>query len=334
MLKLNTHQLVNSLWYGDNRCAYLLSPLSILFALGSSLRKRKQQTNQIEFKVPIVVVGNITVGGTGKTPMVATLAVELSKQGYRIGIASRGYKRQSNKNLLVNTNHIASDVGDEPLLIFQKCAAKVMVGEDRVSVIQSLIEDHSCELIICDDGLQDYRFNHDLEIVMVDGERLFGNQQLLPAGPLREAIKRIQLADFVVATAKVVPALSQDYMKLHINQAINLVDNSILSLQHWQGKVVHAIAGIANPERFFKALRLQGLNIIEHQHVDHAALHKKDISFNDHHPVLMTEKDAVKCKQFNLPNTWYIPVNVEFPEDFIPRVLQRIQYISKESNYG
>ncbi len=321
MAKQFTQHYVNSMWYGGNWLAYLLTPLSGVFAIISSLRKRQQTSQQILFNKPVIVVGNITVGGTGKTPMVIALASELHLQGYRVGVASRGYKRQSSDTLLVTQSHTVEDVGDEPLLIYQRTKVPVMVGSNRLSVIASLIEDHQCDLVICDDGLQDYRFKHEVEIVMVDGERVFGNKHLLPAGPLRENVKRIQHADFIVATGQLIPKISNDCMQLLIDSAVSLLDDEICPLNQWQGKRVHAVAAIANPHRFFNALKQHGLDVIEHEYADHAMLNKENITFNDDDPVFMTEKDAVKCKQFNLSNTWYVPVNAELPKDFITRLL-------------
>jgi len=325
MASQSLHLTINKLWYGGNKLAYLLTPLSSVFSLMSSIRKHKQQSKQIKFQCPVIIVGNITVGGTGKTPMVITLANELHQHGFKIGIASRGYKSQAVQPVLVNELHTVAEVGDETLLIFRNAQTPIMVGNNRVSVIQALIDKCRCDLVICDDGLQDYRFNHDVEIIMVDGERVFGNQQLLPAGPLRENISRLQQADFVVASSKVIPAISNDYMKLNLNEAVNLLNGEVTPISYWQNETVHAIAGIGNPSRFFNALRAQNLNIIEHEFPDHAMLNKQDVTFSDQKPVLMTEKDAVKCRDYGLNNLWFIPMQVELPQDFISRVVQKLK---------
>ncbi len=318
-------QRVNALWYGNNKLAYLLAPLSCLFAAVSSIRKHKQTSQQIQFNVPIIIVGNVTVGGTGKTPMVVALIEALKKLDYKVGVASRGYQGNATQVTLVSKQHSSTDVGDEPLLIHHKTQAHVMVGSDRVEVIQTLINDHQCDLIICDDGLQDYRFKHDVEIIMVDGERVFGNQLLLPAGPLREPVERIQHADFVVPTGKTIPAISSDSMKLDIQHVYDINDKSNMQpLSQWQGQSVHALAAIGNPQRFFNALKAKGVNIIEHEYPDHASLKHTDVVFSDQLPVLMTEKDAVKCQSYNLTNTWVVPLETELPEDFIRRVVERV----------
>jgi len=319
-------QRVNALWYGNNKLAYLLTPLSCLFSAALSIRKHKQTSQQIQFNVPIIIVGNVTVGGTGKTPMVVALVEALKKLDYRVGIASRGYQGNATQATLVNKQHSSTDVGDEPLLIQRKTQVHVMVGTDRVAVIQTLINDYQCDLIICDDGLQDYRFKRDVEIVMVDGERIFGNQLLLPAGPLREPVERIQQADFVVSTGKTVPAISSDSMKLQIHHAYDMNDKlNVQPLSQWQGQSVHALAAIGHPQRFFNALKAKGINIIEHEYQDHASLKHADVVFSDQLPVLMTEKDAVKCQSYNLTNTWVVALETELPKDFITRVVERIK---------
>lgn len=327
MANHSLHHYVNNLWYGNNKLAYLLSPLSGLFGIVAGLRKRKQLSKQLKFPVPVIVVGNITVGGTGKTPMVSSLAIELQNRGFKVGVASRGYHGNTYQPTLLNKKHTAEQVGDEPLLILQKTNANIMVGSDRVKVINSLIEQCQCDVVICDDGLQDYRFRHDIEIVMVDGERVFGNQKLLPAGPLRERVARIQQADFIVATGEPIPAISSDCMKLSIQHAVDLADSeNFQPLTKWQGQCVHVVAGISNPQRFFSALRDYAIELIEHEFPDHAALSNKDVVFPDQIPVFMSEKDAVKCRQYYLTNTWVVPLYAELPNEFIVRVIARLQH--------
>ena len=319
------HRSINALWYGKNPLAYLLMPLSCLFQLLSSQRRRKQLTNQIVFTKPIIIVGNITVGGTGKTPMVSALVNKLQNYNYRVGVASRGYHGEIKQATLIKEEHTAQQVGDESLLIYRKTLAPVVIGADRMSVIKTLIEKHDCDVIVCDDGLQDYRFKHDVEIVMVDGDRVLGNQQLLPAGPLRESIERAHKADFIVTTSKAVPAISSDCMRLNIKEAIAMNNTgNVSSLSVWQGKMVHAIAGIANPQRFFSALKAKGLIVKEHEFPDHAKLDRTDVIFSDQKPVFMTEKDAVKCQHLNLQDAWYVPVHVELPSNFVNRVMARL----------
>jgi tetraacyldisaccharide 4'-kinase len=325
MARSALHKYVNSLWYGESRLAFLLSPLSAIFYVLSSIRKHNQHSSQIHFDATVIIVGNITVGGTGKTPMVIALVTELLNRDYKVGVASRGYQGTIKKPTLLHNSHTPAEVGDEPLLIFQNTQAAVMVGSNRVMVIQSLIKDYQCDVIICDDGMQDYRFKHDVEIVMVDGDRVFGNQMLLPAGPLREPIKRLQKANLIISTNKVIPAISSDCMKLHIETAVNIHNHAITKdLAEWGNETVHVVAGIGNPERFFNALKALGLNVIEHSYPDHVSLTQKDVTFPDQLSVLMTEKDAVKCRHYDLKNTWYIPLKAEIPNEFLGRVIKLI----------
>ena len=319
--KRNSHDWVNSAWYGQSKLSYLLLPLSGVFSVAAKIRQWKQSHSKVKFPVPIIVVGNITVGGTGKTPMVTTLVKNFQQQGLKPGVASRGYGGQVTQTTLVETSHSADHVGDEPLMIFNNTQATVMVGKNRLDVIESLLIDHQCNVIICDDGMQDYRFEHDVEIIMVDGERAFGNYKLLPAGPLREPISRLQKADFVVATSKVIPAVSGDCMKLQLNECMQLnnPENKCL-LTDFQGQVVHAVAGIGNPNRFFNNLISLGLEVIEHAYPDHAHYELRDFSFSDQNPILMTEKDAVKCQKLALDNAWYVPVQAILPDNFMSRV--------------
>ncbi len=316
-----SHQWVNSVWYGQNKLANLLLPLSGIFAVSAQARQWKQKKSKINFSVPVIVVGNITVGGTGKTPMVTSLVSELRQQGYQPGIASRGYGGQARQPTLVNQSHNAEQVGDEPLMIFNRTQAIVVVGQNRLDVISELINTHQCDVIVCDDGMQDYRFEHDIEIIMVDGDRVFGNHKRLPAGPLREPVSRLQQANFVVATTKPVPAVSKDCMKLQLNECVQLTNpDNKCSLDEFKGQSVHAVAGIGNPDRFFNSLASLGLKVIKHPYPDHTRYKSADFSFSDQNPILMTEKDAVKCSQLSLDNAWYVPVQAILPDDFMVRV--------------
>jgi tetraacyldisaccharide 4'-kinase len=319
--KQRTHDWVNSVWYGQSQLSNLLLPLSGVFAVAAKVRQWQQSKSNVKFSVPVIIVGNITVGGTGKTPMVTTLVNELTQLGYTPGVASRGYGGQAKQPTLVNHSHNAEQVGDEPLLIFSNTQAKVVVGQNRLDVIKELINSQCCDVIICDDGLQDYRFQHDIEIIMVDGDRAFGNYKLLPAGPLREPVSRLQKAHFVVATSKPVPAVSGDCMKLQLAECVQLTNpKNICSLDQFKGQLVHAVAGIGNPDRFFRSLTSLGINVIKHPFPDHAHYEMSDFSFSDQNPILMTHKDAVKCSPLSLDNAWYVPVQTLLPKDFMSRL--------------
>ncbi len=317
----STHQWAEALWYGNSRFAVVLSPLTSIFLFLSRIRKWKQSLSKSKFTVPVIVVGNITVGGTGKTPMVITLMNNLKQMGYAPGVASRGYGGSLTQITLINESHSASVAGDEPVMIFRNTQCPVVVSQNRPDAIKKLINVHHCNVVICDDGLQDYRFEHDVEIAMVDGERVFGNGRLLPAGPLRESISRLNNVDFIVTTSKSLPTVSQDCMHLQIDECRQLNNpQNKRRIEQFKGKLVHAVAGIGNPHRFFSHLTSLGLNVMEHPFRDHAQYSLEDFNFSEQYPILMTEKDAVKCMDMEIDNAWYLPVKAQLPENFMTRL--------------
>ena len=314
--------LIERHWYRRSLSvfAYCLLPLSLLFRCIVSIRffLYRIRFKKIEnVSVPVIVVGNITVGGTGKTPFVIWLCHALQKKGYRPGIVSRGAGGVKKQPLYcVDAQSDPRDVGDEAVLLAHRTACPLVVAVDRVLAARTLLEKYDCNIIISDDGLQHYRLGRDVEIVIVDGVRKFGNGHLLPAGPLREPINRLKYADCVITHG--------DEMKLVGHELIALKDESKhLLLSELRNQTVHAVAGIGNPERFFSALRARGLHVIEHSFPDHHAYKARDINFNDRLPVLMTEKDAVKCKLFSSSDEryWYLPVVAELPENLIEKIV-------------
>lgn len=330
MPKRNYKQVwVDRVWYQDSWVSVLLLPLAFLYWLLISVRKHiyfKYFYVHKKYSCAVIIVGNITVGGTGKTPMVIHLCQQLKQLGYRPAVTSRGYGVALNSSRLVTDADTALQVGDEPLLIYQNAKVPVMVGPDRSSSIRQLIEQKLCNVVVCDDGLQDYRFMHDIEICMLDAVRMFGNGRLLPAGPLREGTQKTLTCDFVVTTGKIVPAVSADAMTLQMNEAVNLSDQQQrVSLDHWQHQTVHAIAGIGHPQRFFDALREHNIIVIEHVFADHAMYNVSDFQFNDQLPVLMTEKDAVKCLHFKLENAWYVTITAQTNNTLIERIHSKLR---------
>ena len=327
------HHWLNGFWYGHSRWPLCLLPLSLVFYLVSVIRKgiyRYLPAMRVTYSAPVIVVGNITVGGCGKTPMVIELANRLSAKGYRVGIASRGYGRKDKQIRQVHDQSSARQVGDEPLLIYRNTGAAVLVGANRKKIIAGLIEEFNCKLIICDDGLQDYRFKHTLEINMIDAERVFGNGYLLPAGPLREHARRLTSIDFNVAATTAPADMSADCLVLSVVECVNVHDPSQRRrLRDWQGNTVHAVAGIAHPERFFAMLEACGLKIIRHAQPDHAGYAGKDFEFNDDLAILITEKDAVKCAGMEHQQIWYVPLVAQLPKDFVTRVESKLR-----ENYG
>lgn len=307
----------------------LLIPVSWIFACLSGIRRLAYQYSLIpsfRLPVPVIVVGNISVGGTGKTPLVIWLARQLQAAGFHPLIVSRGYAAYAD---VMEIRQVQADsdpavVGDEPLLMVQRTHVPVWVGRDRARVAQTaLAKFPQCNVIISDDGLQHYALQRDIEIAVVDAVRLFGNRLLLPAGPLREPVRRLSKVDAVVMNGAV---NDKDgfYMQLVSDQLYNLKSPaSTCVLQVFEGQTVHAVAGIGNPQRFFKQLRNAGLQVIEHAFPDHHAFTASQLAFDDA-PVIMTEKDAVKCAAFAQPNWWVLPVSAELSPAFLPHVLSKL----------
>ncbi|MDP4536935.1 tetraacyldisaccharide 4'-kinase [Alkalimonas collagenimarina] len=288
-------------WYHSAWWCWLLWPLSGLFWLITAVRRfayRRGWLKSIALPVPVVVVGNISVGGTGKTPFTLWLCRWLQQQGHRPGIISRGYGARITQPTLVDPSDSAAAVGDEPLLLAQRSGCPVVVCPDRVAAGQYLLSQHDCTIIISDDGLQHYRLQRSLEIVLIDGFRGLGNGLLLPAGPLREPVSRLKQADLVIANSK---AHSQAHgcMQLKIVSATGLLEQDILPVGP-----VHLLAAIGNPERFAHTAEEAGFSIVQRFfYGDHHAYTEQELSLLPT-PLLMTEKDAVKCRAFARPG-WY-----------------------------
>lgn len=301
-------------WYQEtlHPILFLLIPFTALFSILALMRRWLYRVGLFEvpaISVPVIIVGNITVGGTGKTPFVMWLAHFLQEQGYRPGIVSRGVggvkQRQPRQ---VNVHDQPEQVGDEALLLAQHAKCPVVIGIDRVAAANFLLQHSNCNIIISDDGLQHYRLKRDIEIVMVDGERRMGNQWLLPAGPLREPTTRLNAADFVVVNA----GGEQDQFSM-VLRPVELVSvaNANQTMELQPGQTVHAVAGIGNPQRFFSSLEKLNFTVIPHVFPDHYLFTSQDIQFADDLPIIMTEKDAVKCKTFANQNTWFLRVSAD-----------------------
>ena len=316
---------LNYIWYRSNCLAYLLVPLSIFYALGFTIVKQIQKLCKKDVACPVIVVGNLTVGGTGKTPLVIALAKYLQRQGYKPGIVSRGYKSKCNRSpQLVHSTDQAINVGDEPLLIQRSTHCPVVICSKRYAGIQYLLQHDKIDLIISDDGLQNYTFPHDIEIISIDGRRRFGNQLLLPTGPLRESLKRLEEVDFKVTNGAA--EVGEFQMSLRASKLINCATNDSIEIQKWQGREVHACAGIGNPEQFFAMLRERhALSVHPHGFPDHYAFKAQDLQFFDNMPIVMTEKDAVKCEGFAQDNMWYLPICAVLSDQFYQMFLTRLR---------
>jgi tetraacyldisaccharide 4'-kinase len=299
------------IWYKDAFLGILLLPFAYIFSDVVRVRRflyRKGILKSYTLPVSVIVVGNITVGGTGKTPLIIWLAELLKNAGYKPGIISRGYGGQSEAWPQIVTEHSdANKVGDEALLIAKQTRLPVVVSPSRVNAVKKLLDNFDCNVVLSDDGLQHYKLNRDIEIAVIDGERRFGNGYCLPAGPLREPIARLSSVDFIVVNGNKVED-NEFSMRLVGDTAINLSTGELKPLQEFQGIACHALAGIGNPDRFFKLLESAGLLCTTQSFPDHHPFSRNDIEFGDHKPVLMTEKDAVKCTDFAGENHWYVPV--------------------------
>lgn len=338
-------RLIEKVWFHQHPAKWLLVPLllplSALFWLLSSLRRfsfKLGLSTSCQLSKPVIVVGNIGIGGNGKTPMVIYL-VELTRSlGFTPGVISRGYGGQApHYPYLVTNDSTTAAAGDEPVLIQQRCQVAVAVGSDRIASAELLIA-QGCDIIISDDGLQHYRLARDIELIIVDGKRLFGNGLLLPAGPLREGQWRLAKSDLVIFNGKVDNDKNSNVKKTDVNdsqhgqnllaqplqmslvatEVCNLLTGARVNLTDFVSLhgAVNAIAGIGSPQRFFDTLTVNKLNIITQQSfVDHHNFTADDFNdFDDNIALLMTEKDAVKCRAFAKKNWWYLPVNASFSQ--------------------
>lgn len=328
-------------WHSKSLWLWLLLPLVAIYWLLTALRRKLYSLGFIsvwQSPVPVIVVGNITVGGTGKTPLVISLVEALQQAGYQPGIVSRGYGSQApHYPFRVTPEQSPQHSGDEPLLMAIRTGVPVVIGADRIAAAQDLIDHYGCDVIVSDDGLQHYRLQRNIEIVVVDGQRGFANRLLLPAGPLREPLSRLRRVDFIVRNGGTDSGWSSELGKALLNSdasyfsmqlqpgQLNKLDGSqAVTPDNWQyPPQVHAVAGIGNPDRFYHSLRQLGLQPTGHDFVDHHHYKAGDLEFDDELPVIMTEKDAVKVRSINYPeNSWYLPVSAELDKDFFAKVLQ------------
>jgi tetraacyldisaccharide 4'-kinase len=343
-------------WYRGGAAGWLLAPLAWLFGAVVSLRRlayRRDWFHVVRVPRPVIVIGNLSVGGSGKTPLTAWLAGALAARGLRVGIVSRGYGGTARGPVRAGPDADPAAVGDEPVLLAARTGAAVAVARDRVAAARSLVDE--VDVLLADDGLQHYRLGRDLELLVVDGARGYGNGRLLPAGPLREPRERARRVGAVVENLGAgvagrpperrsdAPALrprgrggrgflparerEEDLppvlaMRLVPGDVVGLADGRREPLAAWAGRRVHAVAGIGDPGRFFATLAAAGLEPVPHPFPDHARYAAADLAFADDLPVLMTEKDAVKCRAFAGARHHYLEVAAQFDDADAERLLE------------
>ncbi|MEY4760437.1 MAG: hypothetical protein RLZZ200_293 [Pseudomonadota bacterium] len=322
-------------WYGGQG-GMGLRPFSLLYRVVLGLRSRCYRLGVFRSEridVPVIVVGNLTVGGTGKTPLTAWLVAQLLDLGRKPGVATRGHGRKGQGVLRVRASHSAAEVGDEPLLLARRTGVPVCVAARRADAGRAL-QAEGCDIIVCDDGLQHLALGRDLEIAVIDGRRGLGNGRLLPSGPLREPESRLGAVDFIVlngadeASARRWPEALRMQLSGSLAQPLDPA-GAARPLSSFAGQRVHAVSGIGNPQRFFGSLRDQGIDVVEHPFPDHHAFVAGDLAFGDAAPVIMTEKDAVKCEAFADTRCWYVPVEAGFPAADAARLLAGLESLCR-----
>ena len=320
-------------WQRITAVSVLLYPLSLVFRLVVALRRfafRASLLRSSRLSVPVIVVGNITVGGTGKTPLVIWLASFLTREGFRPGIVSRGYGSGSDAARRVTRDADASSVGDEPLLLARRTGCPMWIGKDRAAAAKALLRsDPACNVIVSDDGLQHYALARDLEIAVIDGTRGLGNRLMLPAGSLREPPSRLRSVDAVVVNGDDCPGFPDSpaiAMKLEGREFHNLLNpDHIVDASRFYNQRLHAVAGIGNPQRFFDHLAALGLRFEAHAFPDHHPYSAQDLAFAHADAVLMTEKDAVKCAAFAAETYWFLRVDAVPQSELGALLLQKLK---------
>lgn len=344
-------QFLLNAWYQKAAWLYLLWPLSCFYRTVIALRHwlyHRGVLSSWRAPVPVVVVGNISVGGTGKTPLVIALVEALKAQGFKPGIVSRGYGSTApHYPFLVTADSNPDQTGDEPLLLALRSGVPVMIDSQRCEAIRGLLQTHDCDVLVADDGLQHYAMQRDIEIVVIDGQRLLANKLCLPAGPLREPASRLRSVDYVVSngrgnTGADEPNFGGELGSLTAPVSImNLQAAGIVPLQGGAGvdgadwtlsKTVHAVAGIGNPGRFFSSLRALGFTVHEHVFADHHPYCAQDIEFGDDLPVIMTEKDAVKARVLAVTidtesrdKYWFLKIEAELDQAFFAAIIEQLR---------
>ena len=319
---------LNRIWYAERPPPAWLMPFSWLYCMLTGIRQQAHRAGLLRTRHPAattIVVGNLTVGGTGKTPFVAALVDVLSEQGLRAGIIARGYGgKAASWPHRVTPDSDPSLSGDEAVWLAQACRVPVYAGPDRFAVACALLDEHPVDVLISDDGLQHGPLGRDIEIVMIDPLRGFGNRQCLPAGPLRERLSRLARVDATVSLGE--HPLARFHIDTRAGDAVNVQNPAdTRPLYSFAGQACHAVAGISHPARFYAMLKAQGLQPDTRDFGDHHAFVEADIRFGDDLPVLMTAKDAVKCRAFAGKNCWYVPLELNPGPAFTEWLLETLK---------
>lgn len=328
-------------WHKRAGWLILLWPVSVLFQVLTKIRRAAQQPKErpADLTAPLIIIGNISLGGTGKTPLLITLSQELQKQGFKPGIISRGYGGVApSYPLAVHSGSDVRESGDEAFLIAEKTGCPVYVDPDRSAALHALLLHEDVDVVLSDDGLQHYKLYRDLEIVVVDGQRLFSNGFCLPAGPLRESMTRLNEVQHIVVNGEPAREISQlataSTMQLEPRTLVNLVSGEkrpFSGAPFNMGNKLQAVSALGNPQRFYALLERLPYQLETFSFPDHHNFTADDFEqqgIDEHQPVVMTEKDAVKCRQFAKNNFWYLSVEVNLESQFVERLIEDIRQVS------
>ena len=274
-------------------------------------------------KIPVIVVGNITIGGTGKTPIVISMVKHFESQGKTVGVVSRGYKGDySHKVLEVTSTTDPQECGDEPALIAQNTNAIIVVAKKRAEAVKHLTNNEKVDVIISDDGLQHYAMGRDIEIAVIDGVNRFGNGFLLPAGLLREPVKRLKSVDIIINNGANLDG--ELNCEIKAESFVNIASEESQPLNYFKDKECYAVAGIGDPTKFFKLLDDLGVRSKNKAFVDHHRFVAEDFAFAENYPIIMTSKDCVKCRHFATNQMWYLSVHAELNSDFYQQLESKL----------
>lgn len=315
-------------WYGRVRVPWYLLLLSLVYRIIGALRGfayRLGLFHRVQLSVPVLVIGNLTLGGTGKTPLTETLVRALTARGWKPGVVLRGYGGSERGPLRVPADELASRVGDEALLLARQTGVPVAIGADRAAAAQLLIDQAGVDLIVADDGLQHLRLARDVEVLVIDGRRRYGNRRVLPAGPLREPLTRLASLPIRVVNGGT-PEQGEHPMRVQPVALRDLASGQRMSPESLRGQRAHAVAGIGDPERFFLTLDELGIKIQRHPYPDHHGFRSEDLQFGDGQPVIVTEKDAVKLAGLALPpKLWVLEVRIGVPTPLIEQIDRQLR---------